>query len=285
MTSSVSSRSHRNWYDDSANLTIIQYDHKALDDPRPRVRFTPEELEDYVSKYVHYSQLAREQDAAMAHDRAAIPAAYARAMETMALEQTNKKPLELYTYADIDATLDDLARKCKRTPRSLEDRILLTTYAANYVLLMKEHVLRHPTRFDADALTVIRMAKERLASMLPTPPNWQGASLNETPKPDIELIPAQLRDSAQTVTYDQLQVWRADLPSLVGVAFINTSSDSPYEAEDSVFFVRDYVTTARGSCHFDVQFENSGEDIFPFSPGHLLELIQKAEYVRVEDAP
>ncbi|KAF8063341.1 hypothetical protein FPV67DRAFT_237976 [Lyophyllum atratum] len=123
MTSSVSSRSHRNtnWYDDSANLTIIQYDRKALDDPRPRVRFTPEELEDYVSKYVHYSQLAREQDDAMAHDLAAIPAAYARAMETMALEQTNKKALELYTYADIDATLDDLALKCKRTPRSLEE--------------------------------------------------------------------------------------------------------------------------------------------------------------------
>ncbi|KAF8069158.1 hypothetical protein FPV67DRAFT_1491277 [Lyophyllum atratum] len=286
MSSSVSSRSHRKWYDDSesANLIITQYNRKALEDPPPRVRLTPEQLQSYVDDYVHYMQLAGEQNKPMAKDRAKIRPAYARARETLALEEKNSKPIGLCTYADIQAALEELARKCKKTPRSFEDRILLATYAANYVILMKDHVLRHPTRYEADARKVIRMAKQELARALRSSHNWQGASFNDTPEP-IELIPANLRGNAQPVTDNDLRAWWANLPSLVGVGFINKSPDSPYETKNGVFFVRDYVTTARKSEHFDVQFESSGEDVFSFSPAELFELITTATHVRVENAP
>ncbi|KAF8063285.1 hypothetical protein FPV67DRAFT_1672317 [Lyophyllum atratum] len=281
MTSSISSQSHSSWYD-GTNLTIPEYLRSAALNPPTRVPLTPEQLKSYVRKYVHYVQLAEEQDEAMRGDPAQIPVAYAQAMEILAREQRSKKSIALCTYADIHATLDDLAEKCKRTPRTFVDRILLSAYALNYVLLMKDHVLRHPTRAKDDVLKVIRMANERLARMdVDTRGQWEGASLNETPQ-TIVLIPHSRRGNLQTVTPDHIIMWRANPPLLVGIGFMNKSSDNPYEAENGVFFVRDFLTGARGSSHFEVQFENSGEDIFPFSPDQLFELIKDAGYVRVQ---
>ncbi|KAF8063340.1 hypothetical protein FPV67DRAFT_1451811 [Lyophyllum atratum] len=280
MSSSVSSQSHSNWYDDPS-LTISEYARKSLYDPPPRVPFTPEELDLYASKYVHYLLLAQQQNDAMKHDPAEINAAHARAQGTLALEQQEKKPIGRCTYADVDATLEDLARKCEKKPRSFDDRVLLATYAANYVLLMEQHILNHPTRSEAEGLKVVKIATERHARIL-TPPDWQGFSSNETPKPDIELIPADMRKHAHPVTPRALQEWRDNPQTLVGVGFINKSEDNPHVAENGVFFVRDFVSTTRGSRHFDVQFEDSGEDIFPFSPDDVFELIETAEYVRVE---
>ncbi|KAF8063287.1 hypothetical protein FPV67DRAFT_1672318 [Lyophyllum atratum] len=288
---SVSSQSHRAGYD-GADLTIPEYGRWAAANRPRRVRFTSEQLEFYVSKYVHYVQLAEAQDDAMRGDPAQIPAAYAQAMETLALEQQSEKSIGLCTYADIHATLDDLARKCERTPRTFEDRILLSAYALNYVLLMKDHVLRHPTRFQEDALKVIRMANERLASLdlttrgqwedassdeaqwedaSPDETQWKDASSHETPQ-TIELIPRSLRGNLQPVTSDQLQAWLNNLPLLIGVGFMDKSSDSLYETKNGVFFVKDF-------------WRVGGEDIFPFSPDELFEMIETADHVRVEEAP
>jgi len=83
-----------------------------------------------------------------------------------------------------------------------------------------------------------------------------------------------------------LEHWRDHPQDLVGVGFIReASSDPSEETEDSAVFVRDYISTARGARHFEVQFEDSGEDVFPFGQDQLFELVDKAEYVRVEPAP
>ncbi|KAF8156104.1 hypothetical protein B0H34DRAFT_799167 [Crassisporium funariophilum] len=283
MPSSVSSRSHKHWYDDPS-LTISEYC-RHPDNPPPRVRFTTEELDFYTNKHVKYQKLMQEQNDAMAHNHAEIFAAHARAQVILESELQNATPTELCTYADIQATLDDLEKKMERTPTTFDDRILLTTYAGNYIMLMDMHVLNHPARRGGDL--VFGMAAKQLdpwfASKM-TGPAWEGASLKMNTQ-TIELIPADMRRNAQSVTPSVLQGWKNNLPTLVGVGFINTSSDNIYATENSVFFVRDFATTTRGSCYFNVEFEDSGQDVFDFSPDDLFELIATAVYVRVEDAP
>ncbi|KAF8074006.1 hypothetical protein FPV67DRAFT_1480192 [Lyophyllum atratum] len=188
--STVSSRPSGEWYH-NRNLTIVEYARKAVADPPPRVKLTSRELERYTKDYVKCILLAQAQNEAMAHDPEELRAAHLRVESRLAKEQHGMNPLGLATYAQIDAALDDYEQKCKRVPEtfdecvhflslSLQDdrspsptfwsRILLATYAMNYLMLMVDHVLNHPTRHHTDNGKVLKMLRSR--GLLPFGPLW-----------------------------------------------------------------------------------------------------------------
>ncbi|KAF8054642.1 hypothetical protein FPV67DRAFT_1661414 [Lyophyllum atratum] len=269
------------WYHDRT-LTISEYARKAVSHPPPRAKLTQKELERYTEVYVKCILLAQAQNEAMAHDPGELRAAYGRVEGRLKKEGEGVRPLGMTTYAQIDAALEDYEEKCKRVPESFDNRILLATYAMNYLMLMVDHVLGHPTRHKTDNGNVLKMATDELAKIARASPPWASLDVASKPIQPTELIPAHLRNSAAPVLQRDLEHWRAHPQDLVGLGFI---PDPSRETEDSVFFVRDYVSTARRSRYFELQFEDSGEDVFPFGEGEVFELVGKAEYVHVEAAP
>lgn len=87
------------------------------------------------------------------------------------------------------------------------------------------------------------------------------------------------------MTSEDLEIWKRNpLELVLGLGFINTSEDNTCEEKGSVYFVRDLISSARGARHFEVLFEDIGEEVFSFGED-IFDFIATSAYVRVEDAP
>lgn len=89
----------------------------------------------------------------------------------------------------------------------------------------------------------------------------------------VKLIPDD--PTTRPVVTEDIEKWRSSPEDLIGKAFISHDGTQSLR----VFLVLDYVEKKRGGCCYEVQYEETGPDIFTFDVDDVLQSVAEADLV------
>ncbi|RDB21862.1 hypothetical protein Hypma_010842 [Hypsizygus marmoreus] len=223
------------------------------------------ELQNYAGLWYKYTMLFESNAAPMrAQGMEASKVAYDRVVAELATKPA-RRPIETRPYKEVMQHLKSLADICEMKPKSFEDRYRIGFAAEEYIRVLTQCVIGHPSRPAGDTDRVLQLVDEMLrdSDLEPLP---QGLPRL------VHLIPDD--PTTRPVTPNNIAHWRANPTALIGNGFIEPDDEAP-----RAFVVVDYaVKRIRGQC-YDVQYEDTGPEIFTLGLEEVLEMVADARLV------
>ncbi|RDB26606.1 hypothetical protein Hypma_005563 [Hypsizygus marmoreus] len=225
------------------------------------------QLEEYARQYYTYTQLCSDtMTGAQGVPDSELEAAHARASSAFCEEQRVRTASGPQTPEQTQLYLKELAATCEKTPTSLDERFRIINAASAYAQTVMALVSMPPWTV-ADSLAVLRMATQMLQAHNGQPP------LPDLPQ-QSKLVPNN--STTRRVTPEDIAHWRLHPEKLVRKTFLK-----PDTREDmgGAFLVVDYVVKlSTGRC-YEIQWEETGEEVFTEGVEYVLEMVAISELV------
>ncbi|RDB26804.1 hypothetical protein Hypma_005405 [Hypsizygus marmoreus] len=219
------------------------------------------ELHQFAETVFKYTNLVQTTAESMWHDPNELRAAHERQYKIALANICN----EMKTEEEIQKILEDLAARCEIEPRDFDDRVRICFDALAYTQVLLECVVCHPSRPFSDRLVVLRRVAEITREAYGVLPSSQDPPRLVKFVPDVP--------TTRPVEVTDVERWRAQPQELLRKAFIFD------QGTRRVFLVANYCVKAIGGACYEVQFEDSGPDVFTFGLEDALAMVAAAELV------